>query len=152
STADAGSDYAPEPFDGGVKGPEAVRQEDLDTLFKGMNVSSVRITRMRSDLAKSALSTDLILRASADQSILQNQVYITNSVNAPPCPTYPPPAPCPPSSSPGGRGPGVIHGTFPAGNGSGTSTRESFSCATSSTGGSAGSLAVMGLVGLLAIT
>jgi hypothetical protein len=153
SQADAGSDYAPQPFDGGVKGPDQVRQEDLDTLFKGMNVSSVRITRMRSDLAKSALSTDLILRASADQSILQNQISIQKNINAPACPTYPPAPPCPPVT-PGGRGrdAGVIHGTFPWNDGtSGGGTRESFSCATSAGGGAATGVATAALVGLVAI-
>jgi len=68
-----------------TKTAEQVRQEDLDTLFSGMSTSA-RITRIRSDLARSALAQDLRLNASADQTILPNVHRLTLDVNRPPCP------------------------------------------------------------------
>jgi hypothetical protein len=77
-----------------------VRDDDLATLFHGMNPNDVRVTRIRSDLARAALSQDLVLQASADQTELTNMRYPTKSINAPACPTYPP---CPDGSD-GGSG------------------------------------------------
>jgi MYXO-CTERM domain-containing protein len=48
-----------------------VRQEDLDLLVPG-DVAATRVTRMRADLAHSALTRDLVLAASQDQSLLSN--------------------------------------------------------------------------------
>src|SRR5205085_1405094 len=84
----ASTDYDPVTSDGGVvKSSSQVRDEDLTTLFAGMNAANVRVTRMRSDLARDALATDLVLRASTDQGIVSNQVFITNAVNEPACPS-----------------------------------------------------------------
>lgn len=65
-----GSDYAPiTGSDGAVtKTADTVREEDLETLFAGIPSGHERATRMRADLAHSALNTDLALVASADQS------------------------------------------------------------------------------------
>jgi hypothetical protein len=67
---------------------EQVRQMDLATLFPSGG-STVRITRMRADLSRAALASDLLLQASADQSPLRNVYQVTQSVNTPQCPACP---------------------------------------------------------------
>jgi len=67
---------------------DQVEQEDLTTLFAGMNGPNIRVTRMRSDLAHSALSADLVIQAAADQSELTNLHYPTQEIGEPLCPTY----------------------------------------------------------------
>jgi MYXO-CTERM domain-containing protein len=101
--------------------PADVRVQDLETAFPG-NPATVRVTRMRADLAHAALATDLVLQASADQSPLPNVLQVTRSVNEPSCPGS-------------ARGGGVLGGTF--------------SCSTAgadtATGVAAGLLALMGV-------
>jgi MYXO-CTERM domain-containing protein len=75
-----------------------VRVQDLETAFPG-SPATVRVTRLRADLAHAALATDLVLQASADQSQLPNVLQVTRSVNEPSCP----------GSSRGGGG---LGGTF----------------------------------------
>jgi hypothetical protein len=122
-----------------------VRMQDLATIFP-TGGTSVRITRMRADLTQAALANDLVLEAPLDQSILSNVYSVTQSVNAPVCPTYPPcsaSAPCPqcPSDFAGTSGSG---GTST----SGTNTRGTFGCATtgSEASGSGVQLTLAGLV------
>ena len=94
---DAGSDYGPgQTPDGGTEPPNQVRDDDLATLFHGINPADVRVTRIRADLARAALAQDLVLQASADQGQLTNMRYPTQSINKPQCPKYPP---CPDGSS-----------------------------------------------------
>jgi hypothetical protein len=73
--------------DGGPSGqtPAQAQLEDLGVLFPEGN-GPVRITRLRSDLARAALATDLVLQAAADQTVVSNLYQVTNSVNAPACP------------------------------------------------------------------
>jgi hypothetical protein len=78
--------------DAGAGASNQARQDDLATLFPGGNQGSVRITRMRADLSHRALATDLVLQASANDSILSNLYQVTKSVNAPTCPV----TTCPP--------------------------------------------------------
>jgi hypothetical protein len=87
AAADAGSG-------GASPTPDQVRMQDLATCFPG-GTSAVRITRMRADLSRAALANDLVLQASADQSTMSNIYRVTQSVNAPVCPTYAP-VTCPP--------------------------------------------------------
>jgi hypothetical protein len=88
---EAGSDYDPgQTADGGTEAPEQVRADDLATLFHGIDPNNVRVTRIRADLARTALAQDLVLQASSDQSELTSTRYPTQSINKPPCPTYPP--------------------------------------------------------------
>jgi hypothetical protein len=57
------------------------RSQDLNTLFPGGG-STVRITRIRGDLAQGALANDLVLQAASDQSTLSNvyqSVLFTNA-------------------------------------------------------------------------
>jgi len=92
SGPDAGSDYAPETAsDGGVSGtPSQAEQDDLTALFNGIGVGTgqVRITRIRSDLAHTALGSDLQLTASPDQSELSNVRQPGIQSGQPECPVY----------------------------------------------------------------
>ncbi len=81
SVPDGGADS------GTMETAEQVRQDDIKTLFAGMAGPNVRITRMRSDIAHAAMTTDFVLRASADQSELPNIRVVTNTLNAT-CPVY----------------------------------------------------------------
>lgn len=83
-------DYAPvlDGQGGVVKTEEQVRDEDLETLFHGIQNGEARVTRLRSDVARAALATDLTLNASSDQSVLSNQRIVTKELNQPLCPVY----------------------------------------------------------------
>jgi uncharacterized protein DUF2330 len=82
-------DYLPVPASGGDAGGEAgagqtaeeVRTADLETLFAGITAPNVRITRIRGDIAHAAMTADLVLQASADQSELSNVRLLTQGVN-----------------------------------------------------------------------
>jgi hypothetical protein len=63
---------------------EQIRTQDLQTAFGG-NPATVRVTRIRADLAHAALANDLVLQASADQGPLSNVYVVTQSVNGPTC-------------------------------------------------------------------
>jgi hypothetical protein len=81
--ADAGASAG----DAGYESSEQVRDDDVNTLFTGLTGSTVRVTRMRSDIAQTAMTTDFVLQAAADQSELSNVRNITQSVNLT-CPIY----------------------------------------------------------------
>lgn len=91
--ADPSLDYLPvgDP-DGGAEGgvtqtAEEVRTADVNALFAGIAGPSVRVTRIRSDIAHTAMTADFVLQASADQSELSNVRNVTQSVNLT-CPIY----------------------------------------------------------------
>jgi hypothetical protein len=154
---DASNDYLAIPADdagGAGETAEQVRQNDLATVFPGAEQQgTIRVTRMRADLAHAALATDLTLQASADQSNVSNFYQVTQSVNAPACP--PVPDPCPPctggNSSGGGDDAGVV-GSL--GGGSTTSSaapgQQSFGCSAvgSDRGGIWLELTLAGILGL----
>jgi hypothetical protein len=71
-----------------VKTAQQVRTEDLATLFNGVPTGSARVTRMRADLAHAALSADLVMTASQDQTELSNLRQLTKELNEPLCPVY----------------------------------------------------------------
>ncbi|MGH7271398.1 MAG: DUF2330 domain-containing protein, partial [Polyangiaceae bacterium] len=73
---------------GPAETPDQARQQDLATLFPS-GQAGVRITRMRADLARAALATDLTLTSSSIQTTLSNQYQVTQSINAPACPSPP---------------------------------------------------------------
>jgi hypothetical protein len=73
--------------DGGYESAEQVRDDDITTLFVGLTGPTVRVTRMRSDIAQAAMTSDFVLRAAADQSELSNVRTVTQSVNET-CPIY----------------------------------------------------------------
>jgi hypothetical protein len=85
----ADDDYLPVPADGSNPGQTAdqVRQADIAALFTGMAAPNVRVTRMRSDIAHTAMTTDFVLQASADQSEMSNVRNVTQSINEQ-CPIY----------------------------------------------------------------
>jgi hypothetical protein len=99
---------------------------------------------MRSDLSRAALANDLIVQASADQSILSNIYNVTQSVNAPTCPAVP--SPCPPcGDGVGGSSGGGIFGS--AGNsGSGGSSGSGCSTSPDERSGEGGGIILAGLV------
>ncbi len=80
-SADAGG------VDGGYESAESVRDDDVSTLFAGLTGSTVRVTRMRSDIAQAAMTADFVLQASADQSEVSNIRNVTQAVNLT-CPIY----------------------------------------------------------------
>ena len=65
-----------------------MEQQDFDTLFVGASNGVVRVTRMRSDIAHTALVADLTLQASADQGQLSNVHETTSQIGEPECPVY----------------------------------------------------------------
>jgi hypothetical protein len=70
-----------------VETAEQVRTDDIATLFAGLPGPNVRVTRMRSDIAHSAMTVDFVIRASGDQSELSNVRTPVQSVNET-CPIY----------------------------------------------------------------
>ena len=66
----------------------AAAETDLAVLFNGIAAPNVRITRMRSDIAQSALSVDMSLEATTDQSELTNQHVPQQEIGEPLCPVY----------------------------------------------------------------
>jgi hypothetical protein len=90
--SDATNDYVPigsadAGTDAGYESAEQVRADDVAALFAGLAGSTVRVTRMRSDIAQAAMTADFVLQASSDQSELSNVRNVTQSVNAT-CPIY----------------------------------------------------------------
>lgn len=84
-----GSDYAPVETDGQVtKTADEVRAEDLAALFKGIPDGQDRITRLRADLAHTALTADLALIASGDQAQLPRLRQPKGEKGQPQCPVY----------------------------------------------------------------
>jgi hypothetical protein len=142
---------------------DEVRSRDLATCFPGAT-SSVRVTRMRADLSQAALANDLVLEASANQSTMSNVYQVTQSVNAPACPSITP-VTCPPcggddgsvtgdnegNSDDGGSSSGSDGGRSSGGESAttGSSGNQSFSCAASSEGSGGGlEIALASLVGI----
>jgi hypothetical protein len=134
---------------------DQAEQADLDTMFPGGAQTSVRITRMRADLAHSALANDLYVQASADQSQLSNVYQVTKSINAPTCP--PVPDPCPPCDTGGSSGGpfGASSGGLFGQGGSGVSTSPNGGggggCATVGDGDDANQALGLALAGLAAV-
>jgi hypothetical protein len=95
SPIDATQDYLPvgDPDagagDGGgaYESAEQVRDDDITALFAGLTGPTIRVTRIRSDIAQTAMTSDFVLEAAADQSDLSNVRNITQSVNLT-CPIY----------------------------------------------------------------
>ena len=66
---DAGSASA---GDAGYESADQVRDDDVNTLFVGLTGSTVRVTRIRSDIAQTAMTSDFVLKAASDQTELSN--------------------------------------------------------------------------------
>jgi hypothetical protein len=67
-------------------GASQAASDDLATLLTGITPSSLFITRLLAELPKSALSTDLTLGASNDQSVLPTTLIAPTAVHVPTCP------------------------------------------------------------------
>jgi MYXO-CTERM domain-containing protein len=116
-TDPAGSGYADEQGMGAVEACAA----DLDTLFAGIDVNSLWVSRLHGELSREALATDLLVNASSDQSQVKRSFTAPTAVGkGPPCPEYPP---CPDtsSSSSGSNGAGGFATTSGSGGGSSAS-------------------------------
>ncbi len=83
--ADAGA--AGDAGDAGYESADQVRADDIAALFAGLTGPTVRVTRIRSDIAQSAMTSDIVFQASADQSELSNVRNVTQAVNLT-CPIY----------------------------------------------------------------
>jgi hypothetical protein len=57
---------------GGYESAEQVRADDIAVLFAGLTGPTVRVTRIRSDIAQTAMTSDFVLEAATDQSELSN--------------------------------------------------------------------------------
>jgi len=71
-----------------VKTSEQARDEDIAVLYNGIAPSQARVTRIRADLARAGLATDLLLKASSDQALLPNVRQATKELNSPQCPVF----------------------------------------------------------------
>jgi hypothetical protein len=111
-----------------TKTAAAARDEDLETLFSGIPISTTRVTRMRADLVHAALDTDLTVRAAGDQSVLPNVRQVTREQGPPLCPVYS-------GCDPIGTAPRDQVGSSGSAGGSGSSN--TFSCASTSGGDNA---------------
>lgn len=84
-----GSDYAPVEENGQViKSADVARDEDLAALFKGIPDGQDYVTRLRADLAHSALTTDLALIAAGDQTELAQVRKPKGEKGQPTCTVY----------------------------------------------------------------
>ncbi len=84
------SGYAGEdPFD--WEAARANAEADLDVLFGGLDPASVHVTRLRSELSRAALGTDLLVGAADDQSAVSRFIQtVTFEGTQPACPSPPP--------------------------------------------------------------
>ena len=87
--ANASDDYLAGVLPDGGAGPTAdqERDDDIATLLDGLSGSTVRVTRIRSDILHAAMTQDLILQAAADQSELTNVRAVVQQINEQ-CPLY----------------------------------------------------------------
>lgn len=100
-SGDGGADASADGGDAGdgtiTETAAQVRTQDITALLEPAGSSAnVRVTRIRSDISHAAMTTDFMLQASEDQSELSYDRSVTQSTNAPVCPTY---SPCPASTS-----------------------------------------------------
>ena len=123
---------------------------DLQALFGTINASSLWVTRLHGELARSALGADLQLGASADQSTVDRYLQAQKAVGSPPpCPDY---GTCSGTSDGGGGGgaPGINGGwDFWTGD-VGSPKRVSGGCAISGPGGFSATLSPLALAAAMA--
>lgn len=63
---------------------QAALQTDMDTLFAGMDPNGVWLTRIRAELPRDALSQDLKLQASSEQTAVDRYIQTTEFIGAQP--------------------------------------------------------------------
>jgi Uncharacterized protein conserved in bacteria (DUF2330) len=92
SAPDAPAGDAGKPGDDDAAPPspteDQLADQDLAVLFQGIAGPNARITRMRSDIAHSALSADLVIQASSDTAEISNQYNPEKQVGQPLCTLY----------------------------------------------------------------
>jgi len=87
-SGDGGTDAAGGKDAGSTDASAAIEQaamDDIGILFAGIAKPNVRVTRMRSDVAHSALSADMYLQAASDSSEMSNLHTPEKQVGKPPC-------------------------------------------------------------------
>ncbi|MBX3219743.1 MAG: DUF2330 domain-containing protein [Labilithrix sp.] len=86
----AGGDYLPIEDENGLetKSAETVRNEDLATVFAGIAAGREHLTRMRADLSRAALATDLSVIASLDQAAIPVLRNPKGEIGQPLCPIF----------------------------------------------------------------
>jgi hypothetical protein len=103
SEGDAAGDASLAVDAGGAETADEVRQDDLAILFPAEDGTQVWMTRIRADLARSALATDLIL--AGGQGEVSNVYQAAQQINVPECPSCSgetcPPCPAPPTHDAG---------------------------------------------------
>ncbi|HSO31067.1 MAG TPA: DUF2330 domain-containing protein [Labilithrix sp.] len=72
---------------GGGRSKQELQDEDLGVLLAGIP-GDVRVTRVRAALSHASLDRDLVLQASADQSVLSPVRQVTREKNQPICTVY----------------------------------------------------------------
>lgn len=82
------NDYRLPPDVAGNKSPSQLLSEDLAALFSDQFGTTSRVTRVRADLSKAALSEDLVLSASVEQIALSPTRTITGELDEPICPVW----------------------------------------------------------------
>jgi hypothetical protein len=86
---DGGGSGQPVGFDAGDElSLLAAAQQDVEVLFAGIHGANARITRLRGDIAHTALTSDLTIQASANQAELSNVYSTTQQIGEPLCPVY----------------------------------------------------------------
>ena len=86
----AGDDYLPVKNEMGtvLQTPDEARKDDMKTLLDNIATPNARISRVRSDLNHAALSADLVLQASKDQSVMSNVRNPKLESGQPNCPVF----------------------------------------------------------------
>ena len=121
-------------------GASEAATEDLEALYGAIDMGSMWLTRMHGELPRSALSTDLQIGASTDQTSVPHVYYVTNTIGTTPvCP----PDPCA-SGTGTGNGTGSGSGSGVGGSSSGGYSTSGGACAL----GGAGGLPAAGTIGL----
>jgi hypothetical protein len=85
---DEGGQSGPGFGDGDETALVAAAEADVAVLFAGIKGSNARITRMRGDIAHSALTNDLEIQASTDTAEISNVYNTTSEIGQPLCPVY----------------------------------------------------------------
>lgn len=84
------SDYEPVKDEQGTitRTADQVFDDDMGALLGNGSAFDVKVTRMRADLPRASLATDLALQASKDQGELQNVRQVTRERGEPQCPVW----------------------------------------------------------------
>jgi MYXO-CTERM domain-containing protein len=120
---------------------DALLQQDLDTLFKGISPANMRVTRIRSDLARAGLAEDLVLGAAKDQAIVGTTRLPSQEIGQPLCTVWQ-------GCQANGQAPRDEAVALSSSSGNG---KESFSCTTAEGHRDSGFGALAGLAGLAGV-